>query len=233
MRINRTYQSEINVKKLDGAGMVSIPVYNMSGSQVETFDFDERELAEYINIRLLHEAVVMYQANLRQGSAKTKTRAEVAGSKKKMYRHKGTGNARAGHRRSGVRRGGGHIFAKSARDFSYRLPRKALQTATRMALLSKIDKNNLILLGELTINEIKTKKMVELLGNLKIEASVLVATDAYDVNAYKSGRNIPRTTVLPAADINAYEILKPKKVVMTKKALDTFRRPVKEEAGEE
>ena len=212
--------------------MVSIPVYNMSGNQVETVDFDERELANYINIKLLHEAVVMYQANLRQGSAKTKTRAEVAGSKKKMYRQKGTGNARAGHRRSGVRRGGGHIFAKSARDFSYRLPRKALQTATRMALLSKIDDSNLILLDELKINEIKTKNMVDLLANLNVESSVLVATDAYDVVAYKSGRNLPRTTVLPAAEINAYQILKPKKVVMTKNALDTFRKPVTETTEE-
>jgi large subunit ribosomal protein L4 len=208
--------------------MVSIPVYNMSGTQVETFDLDERELANHINIKLLHEAVVMYQANLRQGSAKTKTRAEVHGSKKKMYRQKGTGNARAGHRRSGVRRGGGHIFALSARDFSYRLPRKALQTATRMALLSKIDANNLVLLDELKINEIKTRKMVDLLSNLKVGGSVLIATDAYDVVIYKSGRNIPRTTVLPAAEINAYQILKPQKVVMTKKALETFRRPVRE-----
>ena len=208
--------------------MVSLPVFNMSGAQVETIDFDERELAEHINIQLLHEAVVMYQANLRQGSAKTKTRAEVAGSKKKMYRQKGTGNARAGHRRSGVRRGGGHIFAKLPRDFSYRLPRKALQTATRMALLSKIGGSDLILLDELTINEIKTKNMVELLSNLKVDTSVLVATDAYDVITYKSGRNIPRTTVLPATEINAYQILKPEKVVMTKKALETFRKPVKE-----
>ena len=212
--------------------MLSIPVYNMSGKQVETIDFDERELANYINIKLLHEAVVMYQANLRQGSAKTKTRAEVAGSKKKMYRQKGTGNARAGHRRSGVRRGGGHIFAKAARDFSYRLPRKALQTATRMALLSKIDDSNLILLDELKINEIKTKNMVDLLANLNVESSVLVATDVYDVIAYKSGRNIPRTTILPAAEINAYQILKPKKVVMTKNALDTFRKPVTETTEE-
>ena len=212
--------------------MVTIPVYNMSGAQIESFDFDESTLAEHINIRLLHESVVMYQANLRQGSAKTKTRAEVAGAKKKMYRQKGTGNARAGHRRSGVRRGGGHIFAKAPRDFSYRLPRKALQTATRMALLSKIDKSNLILLDELVLGEIKTRKMADLLSNLKINSSVLVATDAYDVIVYKSGRNIPGTTVLPAAEINAYQILKPKKVVMTKKALESFRRPVRETVEE-
>ncbi|MCL2349059.1 MAG: 50S ribosomal protein L4 [Planctomycetaceae bacterium] len=208
--------------------MVTIPVYNMGGTQVETLELDEQEIARYINLKLLHEAVVMYQANLRQGSAKTKTRAEVAGAKKKMYRQKGTGNARAGHRRSGVRRGGGHIFALAPRDFSYRLPRKALQTATRMALLSKIDSQNLVLVDEMTFSEIKTKKMTELLANLKVDSSALIATDAYDLVLYKSGRNIPGLTVLPAADINAYEILKPKKVIMTKKALDAFRRPVAE-----
>ena len=212
--------------------MVTIPVYNMKGDQVETIDFDERELANYINVKLLHEAVVMYQANLRQGSATTKSRAQVAGSKKKMYRQKGTGNARAGHRRSGVRRGGGHIFAKAPRDFSYRLPRKALQTATRMALLSRIDDSSLVLLDELKISEAKTKNMVNLLANLKIDSSVLVATDAYDVMVYKSGRNIPRTTVIPAAEMNAYQILKPKKVVMTAKALENFRRPVRETVEE-
>lgn len=210
--------------------MVTIPVYNMSGKQVETVDFDERELAKHISVKLLHEAVVMYQANVRQGSAKTKTRAEVAGAKKKMYRQKGTGNARAGHRRSGVRRGGGHIFAKAARDFSYRLPRKALQTATRMALLSKIDSSSLVLLDELKLSEIKTKKMTEMLKNLNVTSSVLVATDAYDVVVYKSGRNIPGTKVLSASDINAYEILRPKKVVMTKDALAKFRKPVSEVA---
>jgi len=212
--------------------MATIPVYNMSGEQVETFEINTDELAQHINLKLLHEAVVMYQANLRQGSAKTKTRAEVHGSKKKMYRQKGTGNARAGHKRSGVRRGGGHIFAKAPRDFSYRLPRKALQTATRMAIRNKIEEQDLILLTELQIPEIKTKKVVELLNNLKVDSSVLLATDGYNLNVYKSGRNLPRTTVLPASEINAYQILKPKKVVMTKKALDSFRKPVREEAAE-
>ncbi|MDR1382537.1 MAG: 50S ribosomal protein L4 [Planctomycetaceae bacterium] len=212
--------------------MVTLPVYNMSGEQVDTFEFNSDELGKLVSLNLLHEAVVMYQANLRQGSAKSKKRSEVAGSKKKMYRQKGTGNARAGHKRSGVRRGGGHIFAKAPRDFSYRLPRKALQTATRIALLRKINGQDLILLNELTISEIKTKKVVELLKNLNVDSSVLLATDTYDVNVYKSGRNLPRTTVLPAAEINAYQILKPKKVVMTKKALDSFRKPLHVESAE-
>lgn len=212
--------------------MLTLPVYNMTGKQVESYEFDPLEIAKEINTQLIHDAVIMYQANLRQGSAATKTRAEVAGAKKKMYRQKGTGNARAGHRRSGVRRGGGHIFAKKARDFSYRLPRKALQNATRMAILCKIEAESLVLLDEITIPEIKTQKMVELLQNLNVSGTVLVATNGYDVNVYKSGRNIAGTKVLPAAELNAYEILKPKKLVMTKKALESFKRPVPQNVTE-
>src|SRR5690606_24500397 len=107
--------------------MVSLPVFDRAGKEVGRYEIDPAELAPRINKQLLHDAVVMYQANLRQGSFRSKSRAEVAGSTKKMYRQKGTGNARAGSRRSGIRRGGGHIFAKRPRDFSYRMPRKMLQ----------------------------------------------------------------------------------------------------------
>ena len=114
--------------------MASLPVYNLSGKEVGKYEIDPASIAEKINKQLLHDVVVMYQANARQGSFKTKTRAEVAGSTKKMYRQKGTGNARAGSRRSNIRRGGGHAMAKRPRDFSYRLPRKAIRLATRMAI---------------------------------------------------------------------------------------------------
>ena len=107
-----------------------------------TYEIDPTLLAPHINKQLLHDVVVMYQSNQRLGTAKTKSRAEVAGSTKKMYRQKGTGNARAGSRRSGVRRGGGHIFAKRPRDWSYRLPRKAVQLATRMAMAAKIPRRS-------------------------------------------------------------------------------------------
>ena len=113
--------------------MVSLPVYNRSGDKVGDYEIDPAALAPEMNKQLLHDAVVMYQANLRQGSFGSKSRGQVRGSTKKMYRQKGTGNARAGSRRSGVRRGGGHIFAKRPRDFSYRLNKKALRVATRMA----------------------------------------------------------------------------------------------------
>ena len=107
--------------------MTTLPVFDRTGAEVGKYEIDPAELAPRISKQLLHDAVVMYQANLRQGSAKTKSRGEVAGTTKKMYRQKGTGNARAGSRRTNIRRGGGHTFAKRPRDFGYRLPRKALR----------------------------------------------------------------------------------------------------------
>ena len=107
--------------------MADLAVFDRTGNKVGTYSISPAEIAPRINRQLLHDAVVMYQANARQGSHKTKTRGEVAGSTKKMYRQKGTGHARAGSRRSGIRRGGGHIFARRPRDYSYRMPRKAAQ----------------------------------------------------------------------------------------------------------
>src|SRR5512147_2567199 len=130
-------QSRKSQKNRQSTIMVRIPVYNRSGQEVGAYEIDPAELAPRISKQLLHDAVVMYQSNQRLGTARTKSRGEVAGSTKKMYRQKGTGNARAGSRRTNIRRGGGHGFAKRPRDWSYRLPRRALQTATRMAIASK------------------------------------------------------------------------------------------------
>ncbi len=167
--------------------MAVLPVYNRTGNQVGSYEIESTAIAPHINKQLLHDVVVMYQSNLRLGTARTKSRAEVAGTTKKMYRQKGTGNARAGSRRSGVRRGGGHIFAKRPRDWSYRLPRKAVQLATRMALAAKIRDEQLVVIDELAFQAPKTKEMVAILKSLKCDgASLLVATAGHDVNVYKS-----------------------------------------------
>ena len=203
--------------------MVSLPLYDKTGKQLGSFEVDPEAIAPKISKQLLHDAIVMYQANLRHGSAKSKTRTEVAGAKKKMYRQKGTGNARAGHKRSGVRRGGGHIFAKRPRDWYYRLPRKALQSATRMAIASKINDQKVTLIDELKMDAPKTKVMAGVLNALQLSSgTLLIALDAYDVNAYKSARNIQGVRILPVAELNAYEILRPKKLLMTKAALENF-----------
>ena len=201
---------------------IKLPVFNKSGKEVGTFSVDPSAIAHRISAQLLHDAVVMYRSNLRQGSAKSKTRAEVAGHKKKMYRQKGTGNARAGSIRSGVRRGGGHIFAKQPRDWSYRLPRRALQVATRMAIASKINESRITLIDVLSADVPKTKDAAAVLKALAIQGTVLVAVESYNVELYKSFRNIEGVRILPISEINAYEVLRPKRLLMTKAALEKF-----------
>ncbi|MCE9607917.1 MAG: 50S ribosomal protein L4 [Planctomycetia bacterium] len=205
--------------------MASLPIYNRSGSQVGSYEIDPTDLAPRINKQLLHEVVVMYQANKRFGTAKTKSRAEVAGSTKKMYRQKGTGNARAGGRRSPVRRGGGHTFAKRPRDWYFRLPRKAVQLATRMAFASKIISEQVVVIDELKFAAPKTKEMYSILKALKCDgASLLVTTAAYDKLVYMSARNIDKVSVLHVADLNALSILQPRKLLVTREALDAIKQ---------
>src|SRR5580692_9342603 len=157
--------------------MATLPIFDRAGKEVGKYEIDPTTLAPHINKQLLHDVVVMYQSNQRLGTARTKSRAEVAGSTKKMYRQKGTGNARAGSRRSGVRRGGGHIFAIRPRDYSYRLPRRALQLATRMALASKILSEQVTVIDELSFAAPRTKDMAAILKALKLnDVKLLVAT---------------------------------------------------------
>jgi large subunit ribosomal protein L4 len=204
--------------------MVSLPIYNRSGAEVGQYEIDPEQLAPRISKQLLHDAVVMYQTNLRQGSVKTKTRSEVAGSTKKMYRQKGTGNARAGSRRSGVRRGGGHIHARQPRDWSYRLTKKALHLATRMAVASRIVDGEVMLIDTLAFDQPKTRDAAAMLKALKLAGgSVLVAVPGYDVNIYKSIRNLADVSVSPVSDLNALSVLRPKRLLMTTAALDAFR----------
>ena len=205
--------------------MASLPIYNRTGQQVGSYDIDPAAIAPNINKQLLHDVVVMYQSNQRVGTAKTKSRAEVAGSTKKMYRQKGTGNARAGGRRSPVRRGGGHTFAKRPRDWYFRLPKKAVQLATRMALASKIISEQIVVIDELKFAAPKTKEMNGILKALKIDGmSLLLATAGYDKTVYLSARNIDRVSVSPVADLNALGILMPKKLLVTREALDAIRQ---------
>ena len=205
--------------------MVTLPIYDRTGAEVGKYEIDPAQLAPRISKQLLHDAVVMYQNNLRQGSAKTKTRSEVAGTSQKMYRQKGTGRARAGTRRSGVRRGGGHIHARQPRDWSYRLPKKALRIATRMALASRIADDEITLIDSLAFDQPKTREAAAMLKALKLsEMTVLVAVPEYDLNVYKSLRNIGNVSVQPVSDLNALAILSPRRVLMTSSALDTFSK---------
>jgi large subunit ribosomal protein L4 len=207
---------------------MNLAVYDMAGKQVGSYEIDPAELAPTVNKQLLHDAVVMYQANARQGTQKTKTRGEVAGSTKKLYRQKGTGNARAGARRSGTRRGGGHIFAKRPRDFGWRMPRKALQTATRMALAARLADDEVKLVDALSVAGPKTAPVAKMLAALGVgETTVLVAPEKHDANFWKSARNIDGVSVSPVGELNAWSILRPRSIVMTRAALDAFRESAK------
>jgi large subunit ribosomal protein L4 len=211
--------------------MVSLPVFNKSGKEVGTYDIDPGEIAPKISQQLLHDVVVMYQANQRLGTHKSKTRGEVRGTTKKMYRQKGTGNARAGSRRSPLRRGGGHIFALTNRDYSYRLPKKAVQSATRMALAKKIESQDIVVIDELSLKEPKTNEVAAILKALGLTGtSTLVATAALDPMVYKSARNIDKVTVLPVAELNALAVLTPRKLLVTKAALDAIKERGKKDA---
>jgi large subunit ribosomal protein L4 len=204
--------------------MATLPIYNRTGAEVGKYEIDPEQLAPRISKQLLHDAVVMYQTNLRQGSVKTKTRSEVSGTKKKMYRQKGTGNARAGSKQSGTRRGGGHIHARQPRDWSYRLPKKALRAATRMAVASRIADDEITLIDSLTFAQPKTREMVAVLKALNLTgANVLVAIPGNDINVYKTIRNLDGVSVVPVSDLNALNVLRPNRLLMTTAALDAFR----------
>lgn len=208
--------------------MISVAIHNQAGQDTGAkYEFDPAELAGEINKQLLHDAVVMYQANLRQGTSKSKTRSEVAGSSKKMYRQKGTGNARMGNKRTPVRRGGGHAFAKRPKDWSYRLPRKALQLATRMAVLGKFQDNEVIVVDKLAVDQPKTKVIAGVLKALGVDKETcLLAIDRHDAVIWRSARNIPTLSVSPAGDLNALKLLEKRRLVVTTGALDQIRGKV-------
>ena len=200
--------------------MLTLPVYNTLGEEVGTFEVDENVLGGKVRRRLMHDAIIMYQANLRTGTAHSKTRAEVIGSTKKLYRQKGTGNARAGSVKSPVRRGGGVAFGPRHRDFHYHMPLKSRRAALKSALLSKIIDNETILLDQIEIDQPKTKQIADILKNLKIERTCLFAIEERSDNIWKSARNIAGLSTKVVADVNAYDVLKPHRMLMTKAALE-------------
>src|SRR5262245_27228114 len=205
--------------------MVTLNVYNRQGESVGTVEVDPAEFGGTINRQLLHEVVLMYRANQRAGTHSTLRRGEVAGSTKKLFRQKGTGNARVGTRRTNKRRGGGTAKGPKPRDYEYHLPKKAVRAATRMAILSKFQDNEAVIVEDLAMPvDAKTKQVAGILKALKLQgASCLVSTAGIDKNLYRAARNIPGVEVLPASDLNAYTILRQKRLILTKAALQELR----------
>ncbi|MBX3420190.1 MAG: 50S ribosomal protein L4 [Pirellulaceae bacterium] len=204
--------------------MVTLPVYDQKGAQVGQVEVDPASIAPKISKQLLHDAVVMYLANQRQGTKKTKARGEVSGSTRKLYRQKGTGNARVGSRRAPQRRGGGHAMQLRPRSFYYRMPKKAIRAATRMAIASKIHDGELVVVDKLDMSAPKTKEFAATLKALGLAGmSTIVATDGYLTNVYLSARNVPGVGVAPVADLNALAVLRPRRMLVTKAALELIK----------
>lgn len=209
--------------------MIDVAVYNREGKEVESLQFDEKVLGGYVRYLLLKQAIVMYHANKRLGTASTKGRGQVAGSTKKLFRQKGTGNARVGNRRTGKRVGGGVTFAKVKRDFGRIMPRKQKRLARDSAILAKFRSGNAVVVDELNFEEPKTKEFARTLSNLNIERSCLVTVNEHDENLYKSARNVPKVGVLVVGDLNAGDICNSQKMLLTK---DAFLSLIKKDPKE-
>lgn len=203
--------------------MLNVPVYNMSGQKVGEAEIDEVALGQAVNPALLKQAAVMYHANLRQGTVQTKSRADVEGSTRKLYRQKGTGRARMGNVRTCVRKGGGMAFAKRPRDFRQRMPKQMRRAARDQAVLAKIQAADALVVEGLTFAAPKTGPLAKLLSAVQADRGCVLATAGYDVNVYKSGRNIPRTDITDVASLHARQILARRKLVFTREAFERFK----------
>jgi large subunit ribosomal protein L4 len=219
---------------------IAVPVVDKAGASKGSVEIDPAAFGGKISRQLMHDAVLMFLANQRAGTHHTLRRGQVAGSTKKLFRQKGTGNARAGTKRTNKRRGGGTAKGPKPRDYEYHLPKKAVKAATRMAILSKFLDNEAVIVDELVLAAPKTKEITGVLKAIKVgkkatdagerdvtllDTTVLIGTAGLDQNVYKSARNIEGVKVLPAAEFNCYTVLKQKRLVLTRAALDALLNP--------
>ena len=203
--------------------MIEVPVYKIDGTQSGTMQVDEAKLGGEVNNALLKQAIVYYHANKRQGTVQTQARGEVAGSTRKMFKQKGTGNARTGGIRNPIKVGGGHAKQKRPKEWRQDLPKKARRLARNNAILAKIQSNQLKVIESLTIAQPKTKLFAEVLGKLSIDRRVLVAIDSTDDSTLvRAARNISFTTTTTVAQLNAWDILQNRTVLITKSGLEAL-----------
>lgn len=198
---------------------MQVPVYSLSGEIVRHIEISDRVFAEPFNEAVVHQAMVRQRANARQGTASTKTRSEVVGSTRKLYRQKHTGFARAGSRRSPVRRGGGVVFGPKPRSYRQAMPKKMRRLALRCLLSAKVKDGELKVIEELKISEPKTKEMVRILVGLGVDTSALIVTGEPEVNVAKSARNLSLVKTLPASVLNVIDLLSYRVLVMTESAV--------------
>ena len=198
--------------------MANVSVYNMEGKEVGKIDLNDAIFGVEVNEHLVHMAVVAQLANNRQGTQKAKTRSEVSGGGKKPWRQKGTGHARQGSTRAPQWTGGGVVFAPVPRDYTIKLNKKEKRAALKSALTSRVLENKFIVLDELKLDEIKTKKFQAVMNNLNVNKALVVIGEDSD-NVVKSAQNIPTVKTAYVNTINVYDILKYNTVVATKAAV--------------
>jgi large subunit ribosomal protein L4 len=183
------------------------PVYNLAGEVVENIEISDKVFGVPFNEALVHQSVLRQQANARQGNASTKTRGNVSGSTRKLYKQKGTGSARAGSIKSPLRRGGGIVFGPHPRDYHQAMPKSMRRLALRCVLSAKLEDGEMKILESLKLDEIKTKNVVGILGAMQADKTTLVVTGTGNVNLVKSARNLPGVKTLPANLLNVVDII--------------------------
>ncbi len=200
---------------------MQVAVYNTEGQEVDRIEIDDSVFGVAPNVAVVHQALVRQHANARVGLADTRTRGEVSGSTRKLYRQKHTGYARAGSRRSPTRRGGGVVFGPHPRSYRQAMPKKMRRLALRCVLSGKATDGGLKVVDSLSLEQPATKQMVGILKALAIESSVLIVTGSPDTNVVKSARNLEKVSTLPAAMLNVGDLLSHDVLLMT---VDAVRR---------
>src|SRR3984957_966967 len=200
--------------------MIDVPVFDQTGKQLETFQVDEAKLGGEVKKNVLKQTLVAYHANKRQGTVQTLARGEVAGATRKVFRQKGTGNARTGGIRNPIKKGGGHAKQKRPKDWRQAIPKKVRRLARNSAILSKLQSNDIRVLTDIKLAEPKTKLMAQVYKALGIDRSCLVALAGRDENLERSARNLDRTTVTTVAQLNAWDILNNRTLLLTKAGLE-------------
>jgi large subunit ribosomal protein L4 len=198
---------------------VQVPVYNIAGEVVRQIEVSDYVFAVPFNENVVHQVMVGQRANARQGTASTKTRGTVHGSTRKLFRQKGTGYARAGSKKSPLRRGGGITFGPHPRDYRQAIPRKMRRLALRCVLSAKAGDGELKVLDEFNFTEPRTRKMIEVLSALGVESSALIVTPEPEEYVIRSARNLPKIKTMPANVINVIDILSHKTLLMTEAAV--------------
>jgi large subunit ribosomal protein L4 len=193
---------------------MKVPVYGVTGEVVDTMEVSDHVFNVPFNEAVVHQAVVRQRANARQGTASTKTRGEVVGSTRKLYRQKGTGYARTGSAKSPIRRGGGIMFGPKPRSYRQAMPRKMRRLALRCALSDKARNGEMAVLDSLTFEEPKSKQMLRILEALHIDSTALVVTSEAKENVVKSACNLPGIETRPADLLNVVDVLSRKTLLM-------------------